>query len=107
MIEVETAQGRGKGEIADLSLAGCRLDDMSCEVARGDTIALHLLEGLEVSGSVCWGDGNKAGIKFAVPINMATLAYFRFAESITVAEEYELDHFGRRLPPMGQRAALR
>lgn len=107
LIELETDKGRVKAEITDLSLAGCRLLQLTSPIARGDIIDLHLLEGVEVSGSVCWADGDAAGIKFAVPINMATLAYFRFAESITVTEEFEFDKFGRRLPPMGAGAAFR
>lgn len=106
-IAIRTPRGRGEGKIADLSLAGCRLDCLDIEIARGDTIDLVLLEGVEAEASVCWSEGSSIGVRFAVPITMATLAYFRFAEGITVTAVADYDNFGRRLPPLGAQTGQR
>ena len=94
----------GSGRISDLSLNGCRLRDIEPQgLESGQDITLILMDGMEASGNVCWAKGRSAGVKFDAPIAMATLAYFRFAEGITIAEDTNVDGFGRVLPPLDPR----
>ena len=104
-IEYSSAECRGEAQIIDLSLAGCRLRGLAESIARGDELALSLPAGMTATGTVCWIEDSLAGVKFAVPISMATLDYFRFADGITVTDDADFDRFGRRLPPLGARAS--
>jgi len=94
----------GTGCISDLSLAGCRLRNIEPEaLEHGQPITLFLMDGMEASGSVCWAKKRSAGVKFDAPIGIATLAYFRFAEGITITEDTNVDGFGRVLPRLDPR----
>lgn len=103
-IQFRSAQREGRAHLSDLSLSGCRLSVLDGPpLERGTEIDLQLVGGVEVRAMTCWAEGAVAGLRFAVPINMAMLAYFRFAEGIVVPEDADFDRFGRRLPPLGSR----
>ncbi len=83
----------------DISLGGCMLTGIETTLPAGTPIDIRLLEGVEVAGVVRWNALGKVGVEFRQPLSKAALLYFTLGD-LPESNSIELDHFGRKLPPL-------
>lgn len=85
----------------DISLGGCMLTGIETTLPAGTPVDIRLLKGVDVAGVVRWNAPGKIGVEFRHPLSKAALMYFTL-DDLPAGNSVALDHFGRRLPPLGR-----
>lgn len=85
----------------DISRGGCMLTGMDTTLPAGTPVDIRLLKGVEVPAIVRWNAPGKIGVEFRQPLSKAALMYFTL-DDLPESKSVALDHFGRRLPPLGR-----
>ncbi|MBX7532772.1 PilZ domain-containing protein [Qipengyuania sp. 1XM1-15A] len=85
----------------DISLGGCMLTGIETTLPAGTPVDIRLLKGVEVAGVVRWNAPGKIGVEFRHPLSKAALMYFTL-DDLPDCKSVALDHFGRKLPPLGR-----
>ena len=89
------------GILADISEHGCRMVGPGRTIEPGSDVTLTLPADIVINGTVRWVEEEAIGVEFDGALHPAALRFVTRLISRPPRDSSTFDHFGRRLPPLG------